>query len=150
MSPDQSSPSQWARQRRDAAAERARLLRARQDAEHAKAERIVAAFLSQAVQDGLAPTRLRARGYHGGTARTSLRGWYLRTDRTVALGEDGAFYVLTLPLGLRERLLGASPTPARVPLVVGEGGRDGDVVPLLDALETLSPGWRDRCTVPLV
>lgn len=150
MSTDQTSPSQWASQRREAAAERARMLRARQDAEHAKAERIVSAFLAQAARDGLAPARLQARGYHGGTARTSLRGWYLRGDRTVALGEDGAFYVLMLPLGLRERLLGASPAPARVPLVVGEGGRDGDVIPLLDALEALSPGWRERCQTPLV
>ncbi|SPT53425.1 Uncharacterised protein [Actinomyces bovis] len=141
---------QWAAQRREAAVERARMLRARQDAEHARAERIARAFITVALREGLPPAPLLARGYKGGTAGTGLRGWYLRSDQTVALGADGAFYVLTMPLGWRERIAGVKPTPARVPLTVGEGGRDGDVVPLLDALERLLPGWRDRCEEPLV
>ncbi|WP_244963265.1 hypothetical protein [Actinomyces trachealis] len=148
MAPKQDD--EWAAQRRQAAAERARMLRARQNAEHARAERIAYAFTTVATREGLMPTPLVARGYNGGTARTGLRGWYLRSDQTVALGEDAAFYVLTMPLGLRERIAGARPAAARVPLTVGDGGRDGDVVPLLDALERLLPGWRDRCEEPLV
>ena len=82
--PSPRDPSGWADRRRAAAAERARMLRARQDAEHARAARIVGLFVRVARAEGLAPEPLRVRGYGGGGARTSLRGWYLRADRTVA------------------------------------------------------------------
>ncbi|BDA63505.1 hypothetical protein [Actinomyces capricornis] len=150
--PDQ-GPAQerdWAQERRRAAAERARMLQERQAAEEARAARIVALFLTVARDEGLEPVELRARGYRGGTARTGLRGWYLRGDRTVALGEDGGFYVLSMPLGARQRLLGARPVREPVPMTIGEGGRDGDIVPLRFALDRLLPGWEERSPEPLV
>lgn len=139
----------WAEQRRDAAVERARLLQGRQDAEHARAARIVSLFLRVARAEGLETQPLRVRGYSGGTARTSLRGWYLRADESVALDDEGRFYVLCQSLGLRERLVGASPVAEPVPMTIGEGGRDGDVVPLRFALDRLLPGWEERCPEPL-
>lgn len=139
----------WAEQRRDAAVERARLLQGRQDAEHARAARIVSLFLRVARAEGLETQPLRVRGYSGGTARTSLRGWYLRADESVALDDEGRFYVLRQSLGLRERLVGASPVAEPVPMTIGEGGRDGDVVPLRFALDRLLPGWEERCPEPL-
>lgn len=147
--PSPQDPSDWADRRRAAADERARMLRARQDAEHARAARIVELFVRVARAEGLAPEPLRVRGYGGGGARTSLRGWYLRADRTVAIDVDGRFYVLSKPLTVRERLFGAVPGAEPVPMTIGEGGRDGDVVPLRFALDRLLPGWESRSPEPL-
>ena len=125
------------------------MLRARQDAEHARAARIVGLFVRVARAEGLAPEPLRVQGYGGGGARTSLRGWSLRADRTVAIDVDGRFYVLSKPLTVRERLFGAAPDAEPVPMTIGEGGRDGDVVPLRFALDRLLPGWESRSPEPL-
>ena len=61
------------------------MLQERQDAEHARAARIVGLFLEVAREEGLQDVPLRVRGYAGGSARTPLRGWYLRADETVGI-----------------------------------------------------------------
>lgn len=147
--PDDAPPDDWMTLRRQAAAERARLLAARHEAEHARAGRIVSLFLAVAQAEGLAPQPLRVQGYAGGSARTSLSGWYLRGDRTVALDTEGHFYALTARLSWIERIRGYQPTPEPVPLVIGEGGRDGDVIDLREALDMLLPGWEQRSPEPL-
>lgn len=139
----------WSRQRREAAGERARLLAARQEAEHARSGRIVSLFLRVATAEGLAPVPLRVRGYGGGTARTGLTGWYLRADQTVGIDTEGRFYTLTAPLSLLDRLRGYTPSAEPVPMTIGEGGRDGDIVPLRFALDRLLPGWEERSPEPL-
>ncbi|SHE23840.1 hypothetical protein [Actinomyces glycerinitolerans] len=139
----------WARRRRDAAAERARMLQARQAAEHQRAARIVALFIAVAEAEGLEATPLRVRGYGGGSARTPLTGWYLRQDQSVAIDTTGRFYILTRPLSVRDRLLGVTPADEPVPMTIGEGGRDGDIVPLRTALDRLLPGWEERSPEPL-
>ncbi|MFC8731989.1 hypothetical protein ACFT5B_05970 [Luteimicrobium sp. NPDC057192] len=97
---------------------------------------MLAEFVERALAHGPAPVPLRVRAYGGGSSyRTPLRGWYLRTDRTAAVGEDGSFYVLTAPRSLRARLTGTTPTPSDPPLVLGAGGRDGESVDLDVALE---------------
>lgn len=151
MADDDTRPtgSSWALERRRAAAERARLLQSRRDAEHARAQRIVDLFVAVARSEGLATEPLRVLGRTGGSARTSLRGWYLRSDRTVAIDQDGRFYVLSAPLSLRQRLTGLTPRPEPVPMTIGEGGRDGDIVPLCFALDRLLPGWEERSPEPL-
>ena len=147
---DSSSPdADWATQRREAAAERARMMRERAEAEHARAARIVSLFVRVARDQGLEPEPLVVRGYAGGTARTRLRGWYLRADRTVAIDVDGHFYVLSMSLSLKDRLTGVTPAAEPVPLTIGEGGRDGDIVPLRFALERLLPGWEALSPEPL-
>ena len=120
----------WAASRRRAAAQRARMLQERQDAEHARAARIVGLFLE--------------------VARTPLRGWYLRADETVGIDTQGSYYVLSMPLSLGQRLRGVRPESQPVPMTIGEGGRDGDIVPLRFALDRLLPGWEERCEEPLV
>lgn len=139
----------WAQRRRDAAVERARMLQARQAAEHRRAARIVSLFLAVAEAEGLEAVPLRVRGYGGGSARTPLTGWYLRQDQSVAIDTTGRFYILTRPLGVRDRLLGVTPTDEPVPMTIGEGGRDGDIVPLRTALDRLLPGWEERSPEPL-
>lgn len=126
------------------------MLQERQDAEHARAARIVQLFLKVARDEGLAAVPLRVRGYAGGSARTPLHGWYLRADKTVGIDTEGRFHVLSMPLSLGRRLVGVRPESLPVPMTIGEGGRDGDVVPLRSALDRLLPGWEKRCPEPLV
>ena len=85
-----------------------------------------------------------------GSARTPLRGWYLRADETVGIDTQGRYYVLSMPLSLAQRLRGVRPESQPVPMTIGEGGRDGDIVPLRFALDRLLPGWEERSPEPLV
>lgn len=134
---------EWTRQRREAAAVHADRLRRRQEAEHERAARLLHAFAAVA-RDRLPAERLRVRGYGGGTtARSDVTGWYLRTDRSAGMSTAGEFYVLTAPLGLRDRLRGVALRPTPPPMVLGAGGKDGESVDLPVALERLLPGWQD-------
>lgn len=136
---------EWVRHRTEAARVQAELLQARQDAEHAQADALLREFVRVAAERGLEPEQLQVKGYGGrGTARTELRGWYLRQDRTAGVSTQGDFYVLTAPLTLVDRLRGVRLTPQRPPLVLGAGGKDGDSVDLAVALGRLLPGWRER------
>ena len=133
----------WAAQRTEAARVHQERLQARRNAEHQRAEALVAQFIRAAGQAGLTPEPLRVRGYGGrGSARTPLRGWYLRADASSGLGADGSFYLLTAPLTLIDRIRGVRPEPTRPPLVLGAGGKDGESLDLAEALERLLPGWR--------
>lgn len=135
----------WAQERTEAARLQEERLRQRRDAEHARAEGMLRDFVVAARSAGLATEPLVVLGYGGrGTARTPLCGWYLRTDRTAAVSDDGGFYVLTAPLSLLDRVRGVRPDPRRPPLVLGEGGRDGSAIDLAAALDRLLPGWRGK------
>ncbi|MFI6427847.1 hypothetical protein [Promicromonospora sp. NPDC050880] len=134
---------EWAGRRAEAVRVQAERLQARQDAEHERAEAMLRQFTAAARTAGLPAEALLVRGYGGrGTARTPLRGWYLRVDRSAGVSTDGDFYVLTAPLGLLDRVRGMRPAPSRPPLTLGAGGKDGESVPLADALERLLPGWQ--------
>lgn len=139
----------WAEQRRRAAAERARMLAKRQRAENERAAGIIELFLDVAHTEGLESQPLIIQGHGGGSARTKLHGWYLRADRTVAIDTEGRFYVLSQRLSLKDRVLGATPTPEPPPMTIGEGGRDGDIIPLRFALDRLLPDWESRSPRPL-
>ncbi|WP_285106115.1 hypothetical protein [Promicromonospora sp. MEB111] len=134
---------EWSRQRAEAVRVQAERLEARQDAEHTRAEAMLREFVAAARTAGLAPEDLQVQGYGGrGTARTELKGWYLRVDRSAGVSTDGDFYVLTAPIGLLDRLRGVRPETRRPPLVLGAGGKDGESMPLADVLDRLLPGWR--------
>ena len=136
---------EWARQRTEAARVQAERLRARQDAEHARADALLRDFARAAADAGLPPEPLQVRGYGGrGTARTPIRGWYLRNDRTAAVSTGGDFYVLTAPLSVVDRLRGVRPEPQKPPLVLGAGGKDGDSIELSAALDRLLPDWSEK------
>jgi hypothetical protein len=136
---------EWARQRAEAVRVQADRLAARQDAEHARAETMLREFAAAAQAAGLEPEDLVVQGYGGrGTARTGLRGWYLRVDRSAGVSTAGDYYVLTAPLGLLDRVRGIRPEARRPPLTLGAGGKDGESMPLADVLDRLLPGWRAR------
>ncbi|MGC0143295.1 hypothetical protein [Pseudactinotalea sp. Z1732] len=137
--------SDWATRRTEAARIHAERLQARKDVEHERAESLLREFVTAATRAGLAPQPLRVRGYGGSaSARTPLTGWYLRSDASAGVSTEADFYVLTAPLSLLDRLRGVRPEPARPPLVLGAGGKDGESIDLTEALERLLPGWRTR------
>ncbi|WP_422770224.1 hypothetical protein ACN28C_26395 [Plantactinospora sp. WMMC1484] len=122
---------EWAEQRRRAIAAQAEADRRRRDAEQEEAGRLVASFAAQAAERGLRRTRLAALAYNGRTRyRTNLNGWYLDLARLHAVDAAGNFYLLTVPTSLRARLTGVTLRPQPAKLVVGEGGPDGQSIPL--------------------
>lgn len=124
----------WTESRREAAFEQQRRLDARKRAESAKAQAFIDEFMAHADTDAVPPEPLMVKGRSGGTARTPLRGWYLKTDHSSAVATDGHFYVLIADLGLREKLRGYTPKPSDPPLIVGEGGGDGETIDMDAAL----------------
>jgi hypothetical protein len=135
----------WHEQRRRAVAGHAAAFEAARAADAAQARELLADFIRQAQLRGLRPERLSARSLNGhSTYRTRLRGWYLKANRSVAVGEDGAFYVLTVPSSLRARLGVAEVQPSEPRLVIGAGGGDGETMPLAQLLQRrldAGTGW---------
>lgn len=126
----------WHEQRRQAVAGHAAALEAGRAAEAEQAGKLLADFVRRAAEQGLPPGALSARSFDGqATYRTHLRGWYLKANRSVAVGEDGRYYVLTVPSSLRARFAGAEVSPSTPRLVVGAGGGDGETMPLAQLLE---------------
>ncbi|HEY3010522.1 MAG TPA: hypothetical protein VGJ63_21005 [Micromonosporaceae bacterium] len=126
----------WREQRQRAVEAHARAQEERRAAEMKQARQLIATFVRVAGEQGLAPTALTAPAYHGrGRYRTRLRGWYLDRGRSLAVDTDGEFYVLGVPNSIRARLTGANVKPQPPPLVVGEGGRDGESIPLRQLLQ---------------
>ena len=94
-------------------------------------------FVADARERGIAPIPLQAKLYNGQSVKTDKVGWYLRKNQSLAIGEDGSYYVLTVPGGWRERLGGVKLKPSPPPMVVGKGGRDGESGDLAEFLR-----WR--------
>jgi hypothetical protein len=120
--------------RAEEAARRAELAAARDQAESREAQVLIDGYVAEARARGLAPEPLRATLYDGHAVRTDKTGWYLRKNKSVAIGDDGAYYVLTVPGGLRERISGVKLQPTPPPLEVGRGGRDGETGDLAEFL----------------
>ena len=125
----------WADRRGEAAAEHAARLDRQRAAEAKQASALLAEFVREARERSLPTVALRARALNGRTLyRTGLTGWYLRRNGTIAVDENGDFFVMSAPTSLQARLRGSTLTPSDPPLVVGAGGRDGESIPLPDLL----------------
>ena len=121
----------WREQRDRAVAAHAAALASKREAEAAQARRLIADFLRQAPP----PEPLTCLSYNGRTRyRTKLMGWYLNKNRTVAVDTAGEYYLLLVPHSFWARMTGVTPRPQQPPLIVGEGGRDGESMPLRDLL----------------
>ena len=116
------------------AAIRLELAASAERAESAKAQELIDGFLRDAAAAGIAPEPLRATLYSGQSVKTDKRGWYLRKNESIAIGEDGGYYILTVPGGFIERLRGVKLRTSPPPLFVGKGGRDGETGDLADFL----------------
>jgi hypothetical protein len=123
--------------RAEEAARRAELAAAQDRGESLRAQEMIDKFVLDAKARGIAPKPLRATLYSGQSVKTDKTGWYLRKNERLAIGEDGAYYVLSVPGGLRERITGVKLTPSAPPLIVGKGGRDGESGDLAEFLR-----WR--------
>jgi len=123
--------------RAEEAARRMELARGQERAESRKAQVLIDQFVRDAKAAGIKPEPLQAVLYSGQSVKTDKVGWYLRKNRSLAIGEDGSYYVLTVPGGLKERLRGAKLTPSPPPLIVGKGGRDGESGDIAEFLQ-----WR--------
>ena len=120
--------------RAEEAAVRAELAAGAERVESAKAQELIDRFLVEVVAAGITPEPLRATLYTGQSVKTDKRGWYLRKNQSVAVGDDGSYYILTVPGGLKERLRGVRLRPSAPPLIVGKGGRDGETGDLAEFL----------------
>jgi len=128
--------------RAEEAAKRAELAAAQERAESLQAQKLIDEFLAAAKARGVTPQPLRARLFSGQSVKTDKVGWYLRKNQSVAVGDDGSYYVLIVPGGLRERFSGVKLRPSPPPLVVGKGGRDGETGDLAEFLQLrLERGW---------
>jgi hypothetical protein len=123
--------------RAEEAARRAELAASQERAESKQAQVLIDRFVADAKARGIAPQPLRATLYSGKSVKTDKIGWYLRKNESLAIGDDGSYYVMTVPGGLRERLSGVKLKASAPPLVVGKGGRDGESGDLAEFLR-----WR--------
>lgn len=127
----------------NAAKLRHQMLVDQQVAESAKATDFLLQFVRSAYESGLIPEPLFARGYGGrGRAKTPLKGWYLKNDRSLAVDTEGNYYILTTDLSVLDRIRGVTPRPSPPPLILSQGGRDGESMDLTTKLSELLPGWR--------
>jgi hypothetical protein len=126
----------WRASRREAFEVHAHAQQRAEAAESEQARPLVADFVRRAREQGLTPEPLRAKAYSGSaTYRTGLNGWYLQPTGTLAIGDDGGFYVLLAAPGLTARLRGIQVHPSPPPLAVGRGARDGESMSLRELLE---------------
>lgn len=126
----------WHERRRQAVAGHAAAFEAGRAAEAEQAAALLADFVRRADERGIPPTVLSARTFDGrATYKTKLRGWYLKANKSVAVGADGKYYALTVPSSLRARFTGAEVEPSLPRLIVGAGGGDGETIPLAQLLE---------------
>ncbi|WP_203567461.1 hypothetical protein [Aestuariimicrobium ganziense] len=94
--------------------------------ETAAAQKLVDDFVREMTERGIPTERLRARLFSGQEVKTDKRGWYIRKNKSLAIGEDGNYYPLVVPGSLMDRLRGVRLQAAPPPLVVNRGGRDGE------------------------
>jgi hypothetical protein len=123
--------------RAEEAARRAELAANANRAESKQAQVLIDRFVTEALERGIAPHPLKATLYSGQSVKTDKVGWYLRKNQSLAIGDDGSYYILTVPGGWRERLTGVKLKPSPPPMVVGKGGRDGESGDLAEFLR-----WR--------
>ncbi|MDN4481129.1 hypothetical protein [Demequina muriae] len=123
---------------------RAQALERQRQGETRRAAELVRQFAADAAAAGLTPERLTARTYDGRSRlRTTHEGWYLKRDRSVAVGTDGEFYVMSAPRSLRGLVRGVTLDPGEPPLELGRGARDGESMPLTEALAKRLAGGDD-------
>jgi hypothetical protein len=134
----------WNEQRARAVAHHGAELERRRTAEAAQASALITEFVAAAKRSGPAPVPLRARSYTGRTYRTKLHGWYLTPARTIAVSDTGEYYSLLVPASPTAWLTGADPRPQPPRLIIGEGARDGESMPLAVLLQRLLDPNGDR------
>lgn len=128
--------SSWRDRRREASVAQAAALEQRKAAETGRARALLADFIANMQAEGIEPGPLRAPVVGSGASyRTGITGWYLRRNHSLGVDADGNFYILGTQPSLRSRLLGVHPLPSDPPIIVGQGARDGESLPLAELLQ---------------
>lgn len=108
----------------------------RRSRESEQAQALLDRFVDEALRRELPTEELTARPWNGrGRYHTGVVGWYLRSDRSIGVGADRAYYVLTVPPRRFGRWRPLAVTPTAPPLQVGEGARDGESIALAALLQ---------------
>lgn len=121
--------------RRKDAQRRLEMAEASARAEATSAQRLIDDFVSVANERGIRAESLEARTMSGQRVKTDKRGWYLRQNKSLAVGTDGGYYVLTVAGGFFTRFTGVKLAPTQPSLQVGRGGRDGETGELHEFLK---------------
>jgi hypothetical protein len=125
----------WREERRQAAAEHAAALERRKASETAQARELLTDFIATLKERGVEPEPLRAQVVGSNASyRTNLTGWYLRRNRSLGVDVDGNFYILGVQPSLKARVAGVHVLPSDPPIIVGQGARDGESMPLAELL----------------
>lgn len=113
-------------------------LRRRRKRESDQARALLADFIALATAQGLAPVPLFARSFNGRSRyKTGVLGWYLKSDESLAVDTGGQFYILSVDNSLLARFVGTTISPSDPPLVLGAGGRDGESIDLVEAIDRI-------------
>lgn len=112
--------------RAEAARIRLEMAESQERAESAAAQVLIDEFVIDAKAAGVPTVPLKASLLDGSPVKTDKVGWYLRVNRSIAVGEDGGYYVLTVPGGWREKMFGVRLKASPPPIFIGKGGRDGE------------------------
>lgn len=108
--------------------------------EAARAQVLIDEFVATAKATGPAPHPLRATTMDGNVVKTDKTGWYLRTNKSLAIDVDGNYYSLVVPAGFMARFTGVKLTPILATMVIGRGGRDGETGDLREFLAWVLDG----------
>lgn len=104
-------------------------------AEAEVAQRTIDEFLVEVRRRGIPAQPLVATLMNGRTARTDKTGWYVNRRRSLAVGEDGSYYVLVVPSAPLARFTGIKLEASLPTIEVSKGGRDGESGPLKEFLD---------------
>jgi hypothetical protein len=123
---------------------RLRALSRAKAAENRQASELLRSFARRALAAGIPTSRLKARSYEGDARyRTDIEGWYLRRDQSIGVDTEGRFFILAVPSSLAARVTGVALTPSDPPIELGRGARDGESMPLPDAIEKRLEAGKD-------
>jgi hypothetical protein len=127
---------EWRVERDRAAAVRGEALARQRAVEAGLARELIEGFIEKVRETGPEAEGLTAYPYDGkGRYKTKVRGWYLNNAKTVAIDEEGNYYSLGVPGSLKARVTGVELKPQEPKLIIGEGARDGESMPLKAALQ---------------
>lgn len=104
-------------------------------AEAISAQVLIDEFVATARATGIPTERLMATQLDGRVVKTDKAGWYVNKKKSVAIGEAGEWYILTVPSSTWGRFTGVKLQPSQPELVVGRGGRDGESGDLSEFLQ---------------
>ena len=126
--------------RREDARRMAELAATARRGEAQAAQVLVDQFVVDAKARGIPTVPLLATQLDGRRVKTDKTGWYVNKKESLAIGEGGEWYVLTVATDWKARFTGVRLVASPPEMVVARGGRDGESGDLIDFLERVLNG----------